>query len=253
MKTVKKIFLFLLVLVLLAGVGIIGYQIYLEMQKTPDEIVEIENRKTELAYKENLETALSARGNYDFIVVLNPAHGGMDTGHENAFGTEKDITLAICNKVAETNADTKVGIFLTRTQDVGMDTAMRLDFVEQLQPDLFIDVHLDKNVTVSAYGTSVSYDTTYFNRRFTNVEFADMMERSVVSAIEGFAVGIVDVTDTDAEEKAVLSGLTMPAVSIACGDMSNEKEGELLTRDNYQSNLAKGILEGIRMAKERLE
>lgn len=253
MKTAKKIFLVLLVLLLLSAAGIMGYQIYLQVQKTPAEIVEIENQKTELAYKENLEISLNACENYDFIVVLNPAHGGMDTGHENSFGTEKDITLTICNKVAEANADAKVGIFLTRTQDVGMDAAMRLDFVEQIQPDLFIDVHLDKNATVGTYGTSVSYDTTYFNRKLTNAEFADVMEKSVVSAIEGFAVGIIDVTDTDAEEKAVLKGLTVPAVSIACGDMSNEKEGELLTRDNYQSNLANGILEGIRIAKERLE
>lgn len=253
MKTVKKIFSILLVLVLLSVAGIIGYYIYLEVQKTPAEIIEIENQKTELAYKENLELSLNAHENYDFIVVLNPAHGGMDVGHENAFGTEKDITLAICNKVVEANTDTKVGIFLTRTQDVGMDAAMRQDFVEQLQPDLFIDVHLNKNTTVGAYGTSVSYDTTYFNRRLTNVEFADIMERSVVSAIEGFVAGLNDVTEADVEEKAVLKGLTMPAVSIACGDMSNEKEGELLARDKYQSKLADGILDGIRMAKERLE
>lgn len=250
MKKSKKIWIVLLVLVFLAATAV-GYPVYLEVQKTPDEIVEIENQRTELVYKENLEQALNARRKYDFIVVLNPAHGGMDTGHENAFGTEKDIALAICNKVITANKDTKLGIFLTRPEDVGMEAELRLAFVEQMQPDLFIDVHVNKNTGAGGYGTSVSYDTTYFNRKLSNVEFADAMEKSVVSAIEGFAVGIVDVTDK--EEAVLLKELTMPAVSIACGDMSNEKEGELLTRDNYQTNLAKGILDGICIAKEKLE
>lgn len=251
MKKSKKILIVLLTLVVLTAAIAVGYQIYQEVRKTPDEIIKIENQKTELAYKENLEQALSSRQNYDFVVVLNPAHGGMDTGYENAFGSEKDITLAVCNKVAASNIDTDIGIFLTRSQDVSMDEGMRLDFVEQLKPDLFVDVHLNKNATVGAYGTSVSYDTTYFSRKLSNVEFADIMEKSVVAAIEGFAVGIVDVTDQ--QEDFLLSGLSIPAVSIACGDMSNEKEGELLTRDAYQSNLADGILEGIRIAKEKLE
>ena len=123
--------------------------------------------------------------------------------------------------------------------------------VEQMQPDLFIDVCLNKNANVGAYGTSVSYDTTYFNRKLSNAEFADIMEKSVVTAVEGFAVGLLDVTDK--EEGILLKDLTMPAISIACGDMSNEMEGELLTRDSYQNNLAGGILEGIYSAKEILE
>ena len=250
MKKRKKGWVFLIVLLFLAVAGVVGYQVYLEVQKTPDEIVEIERQKTETAYKENLEQALNARRKYDFIVVLNPAHGGLDVGYENAFGKEKDITLAICNKVIASNSDPKVGIFVTRSRDVEMGLEMRLSVVEQLQPDLFIDVHLNKNASVGAYGTSVSYDTTYFNRKLSNAEFADIMEKSVVSAIEGFAVGILDVTDT--EDETALKGLTMPAISIACGDMSNEMEGELLTRDSYQNNLAGGILDGIYLARDIL-
>lgn len=250
MKKHKKVLLVILLLFFLAAASVAGYMVYLEMQKTPDEIVEMENQRTELAYKENLEQALNARRKYEFIVVLNPAHGGMDTGHENAFGLEKDITLSICNKAITSNTNPEIGIFLTRLDDIGMDQVMRLSFVEQLQPDLFIDVHVNKNANVGAYGTSVSYDTTYFNRKLSNAEFADAMEKSVVSSIEGFAVGIIDVTD---KEDNLLRGLTMPSVSIACGDMSNEKEGELLTRDSYQTNLANGILDGIYLAKEKIE
>ena len=111
-------------------------------------------------------------------------------------------------------------------------------------------MHLNKSSTVSSYGTSVSYKTSYYNRKLSNAEFADIMEKSVVSAIEGFAVGIMDVTE---ENVPILNQFSIPAVSIACGDMSNEKEGELLTRENYQKNIASGMLDGILQAKEALE
>jgi len=119
-----------------------------------------------------------------------------------------------------------------------------------MQPDLFIDVHLNKDTTTGTYGTTVYYSSTYFNRELTNVDFADIMERSVVSAIEGFACGIFE---TEKEEAQILNNLQMPAVSIACGDLSNEKEGVLLTREPYQKNIALGILEGITTAREKMQ
>ena len=250
MKILKNILVSLLIVVLITAIAAGVIFLYQEKHKTPDELTELENQKTELAYKENLEYAMNASRQYDFVVVLNPAHGGMDEGYKNAFGVEKEITLAICNRVVEANTNPDIGIFLTRSSDVEMSDEMRLDFVNRLQPDLFIDVHLNKSSTVSSYGTSVSYKTSYYNRKLSNAEFADIMEKSVVSAIEGFAVGIMDVTE---ENVPILNQFSIPAVSIACGDMSNEKEGELLTREKYQKNIASGMLDGILQAKEALE
>lgn len=251
MKKISKILLGLLIVFLMTAAVIGGYYLYQEKHKTPDELIELEKRKSELAYKENLEYAMNARRRYDFIVVLNPAHGGMDYGNENAFGIEKDITLAICKQVMQANADSKLGIFLTRPSDVGMEDEIRLEFIKQLQPDLFIDVHLNKSSTDSAYGTSVSYKTTYYNRKLSNAMLADIIEKSVVTSIEGYAVGIMDVTQEN--NVPILNGLTMPAVSISCGDMSNEQEGELLSREIYQKNIANGILNGILEARAYLE
>lgn len=250
---IKKFFLVLMILLLLAAIGIGGYicyQMYLERQKTPDDILQIEQERTQIAYEENLNYAMEAKEKSDFVVVLNPAHGGMDQGKENAYGTEKDIVLSICEQVIAANTDTSLGIFLTRDDDVSMDEDMRLAFVKEIQPDIFIDVHLNKDAVTSSYGTTVYYDTTYYNRKLTNVEFADIMEKGVVTAIEGFACGIFE---SENEETQIINDLNMPAVSIACGDLSNEKEGVLLTREPYQQNIAKGILEGINAAREKLD
>ncbi len=252
-KIVKGFFTIVGILLLVAAIAVGGYFLYrsyVQRQQVPKEVLLTEQEKTQIAYEENLSYAIKEKKKYDFIVVLNPAHGGLDIGKENEYGKEKDIALAICKQVIADNIDSTIGIFLTRDDDVAMEDEMRLTFVEEMQPDLFIDVHLNKDEVTNSYGTTVYYSTSYYNRKLTNVELADMMERSVVSAIEGFACGIFE---AQKDELQILSKLNMPAVSIACGDLSNEKEGQLLTTAPYQKNVAKGILDGIYDAKEKLE
>lgn len=247
MNKIKNFLLGLLILFLLALIAAGAYFLYHEKHKTTDEL---EKQKSQMAWEENLAYAIKERPKYDYVIVLNPAHGGSDAGHKNAFGTEKDITLAICKKVMEKNTDSSIGIFLTRTTDVALTETMRLDFINRMEPDLFLDVHLDKTSARDA-GTFVCYDTTYYNRKLSNVTLADRMEKNVVSSIEGYAVGITDLTGS--EESGLLKNLTMPAARIVCGNMSGKTEGELLSRDNYRERLAAGILEGIMEVRDLSE
>lgn len=252
-RILKGFFTVVGILILLAAIAVGGYILYKsyeQRQQVPKEVLLTEQEKTQIAYEENLSYVMEKKDDYDFIVVLNPAHGGLDNGKENAYGKEKDIVLSICEQVIEANTDESMGIFVTRDDDVAMDDEMRLAFLEQVQPDLFIDVHLNKDAVTSSYGTTVYYNTSYFDRRLSNAELADIMEKSVVSAIEGFACGIYPV---EREEMQIILELNIPAVSIACGDLSGETEGRLLTTLPYQKNVAKGILEGISRAKEKME
>lgn len=252
-RILKGFFTVVGILILLAAIAVGGYILYKsyeQRQQVPKEVLLTEQEKTQIAYEENLSYVMEKKDDYDFIVVLNPAHGGLDNGKENAYGKEKDIVLSICEQVIEANTDESMGVFVTRDDDVAMDDEMRLAFLEQVQPDLFIDVHLNKDAVTSSYGTTVYYNTSYFDRRLSNAELADIMEKSVVSAIEGFACGIYPV---EREEMQIILELNMPAVSIACGDLSGETEGQLLTTLPYQKNVAKGILEGISRAKEKME
>lgn len=250
---IKGFFVTLGIMILIAAImvgGYVLYRSYIQRQQLPKKELLTQQERTQIAYEENLAFALKEKEKYEFIVVLNPAHGGTDAGKENAYGREKDIALSICTQVMENNTDPDIGIFLTRDDDVAMEDEMRLAFVEKMQPDMFIDVHLNKDEVTNSYGTTVYYDTSYYNRKLTNAQLADIMEKSVVSAIEGFACGIYE---AERDEMQIIKELNMPAVSIACGDLSNEKEGQLLTTPAYQKNVAEGILNGITNAKGKLE
>lgn len=227
-----------------------GMYIYQEMTKTPDEIIQAEVKRAAEFYEQNLNQSLEEIKTGDFIVVLNPVHGGTDVGHTSNYGQEQDIVLDICQLVDENNTDLDIVILHTRASDLAIPEEMRYSFISAVDPDMVIDVCLNKENRLEQYGTSVYYNTTYYNRKFTNQQFADLMERAVVTKIEGIAAGIFPVPDT---EKPILSDRNIPCVSIACGNIANDLEAQLFVQEEFQKNVALGILDGIYQAKEIID
>lgn len=127
---------------------------------------------------------------YDRIVVLDAAHGGDDRGATGYGLAEKDVTLAITERVREQLSDSGIRVYCTRQQDTGPSIDERTAFINELRPDLVVSVHLDDTEDASRCGTSVWYNADYVIPGFGNVELADMLERNVVLAEDGRALGI---------------------------------------------------------------
>lgn len=80
-----------------------------------------------------------------FRVVIDPGHGGIDTGAEGASGTlEKTITLAFALELQKKLRDAgKYDVFLTRDQDVFLRLDERVRIARQHEADLLISIHAD--------------------------------------------------------------------------------------------------------------
>lgn len=132
-----------------------------------------------------------------------------------------------------------------RRDDVEMENTVRL--VSQTKAGLYVGIVFDKAEVPEKFGSYVCYSSQYFRPWFTNGDFADRMERELVTAIEGKALGLVDV------ENELLQELSIPAVIVCPGYLSHETEGKLLLQENYQDRIAEGICNGIVSAYAELE
>ena len=78
----------------------------------------------------------------DADVVLDPGHGGVETGAVGPGGlAEKDVNLAVAWRVADLLRREGVRTYLTRTADYRITLATRAEIALALEPELFVSIH----------------------------------------------------------------------------------------------------------------
>jgi len=92
-------------------------------------------------------------------VVIDPGHGGAETGAVGPAGTmEKELTLLVARSLSERLArELGVRVALTRTDDAGVGLDDRSAFANQNKADLFLSIHLNSTARGDARGAE-----TYF-------------------------------------------------------------------------------------------
>lgn len=81
----------------------------------------------------------------NWVIVIDPGHGGRDPGALGSFSKEKDLTLAIALKTGEYLEKnlSNVKVLYTRKTDVFVDLKERAAFANKNKADLFISVHVN--------------------------------------------------------------------------------------------------------------
>lgn len=93
----------------------------------------------------------------DFVIAIDPGHGGEDPGAIGPRGTrEKDIALAISKRLKDLiNSQPGMQAFLIRNGDYYLGFRERMKRARSKNADLFISVHADSFVNSKADGASV--------------------------------------------------------------------------------------------------
>ncbi|WP_245410206.1 N-acetylmuramoyl-L-alanine amidase [Falsochrobactrum shanghaiense] len=80
-----------------------------------------------------------------FMVMLDPGHGGIDSGAESLSGSkEKDLTLAFGLELRDRLArEENVRVLMTRDDDTFLRLSERVRLARQHEADLFISIHAD--------------------------------------------------------------------------------------------------------------
>lgn len=122
----------------------------------PDRVV-VDIELPEIEKKETTEREQVKTARKDWIVIIDPGHGGEDPGAVGRAGTqEKDIVLKIGRKLSD-NLNKRGGyrVFLTRNGDYYVSFNKRLKIAREYGADLFLSIHADAARNRSASGASV--------------------------------------------------------------------------------------------------
>ena len=213
------------------------------------------------------------------IIVIDPGHGGKDSGGIGiGRRMEKIAVLQIAKKVKYYLQKEGYKVYLTRDRDIFRKLKWRTHFANIHHADLFISIHC--NITPN-HSTKARGVATYFlsptrdarairvakleNKEVKGLNYLDQRlilgflnhDRIIASQKFGIDVqaGILyslrkkykDVIDRGVRPAPfwVLVGTQMPAILIETGFLTNPMEARRLFNSDYQSRLAKGIAIGV--------
>jgi N-acetylmuramoyl-L-alanine amidase len=165
-----------------------------------------------------------------WVIVIDPGHGGRDPGAVGKFSYEKNITLAIALKTGNYLKENfkNIRIIYTRSADVYMDLNERSEIANKNNADLFISIHAN-SIDVKKYSPRIAYGTETYVMGHTkdeqNLEVA-MKENEVImldsdysTKYEGF--------DPKSPESYIMFTLMQNAYSEQSLDLAARMQNEL--------------------------
>jgi N-acetylmuramoyl-L-alanine amidase len=166
-------------------------------------------------------------------VILDPGHGGSDSGAVWGGRREKDVTLDLARRVKFALAQQGVVAVLTRNSDVTVSLAQRAAMANQRPQALFVSLHLNASENRSAHGL----ETFFYGER----------GRDLALRIHQRVRGSTGWTNRGVKSRrlSVLRHTVAPAALVECGFLSHRKEASAVASDAFQIRLAASIARGI--------
>ena len=180
---------------------------------------------------------------YQFIVVIDPGHGGRQPGASHHGIVEKDLVLTISHMVMEyLNANPNIRAYMTRHDDVTVANSQRARFANQMA-DLYVSIHanaVNNRPAVCGIETWFADHPREADFAFTSRDFATIMQRNLIEA-----TGAADRGIRVGNNFIVVRDTLMPAVLVEVGFLTNAAEAARLATYAHQRLLARAIYDGI--------
>ena len=237
----------------------------------------INHNKKNILSKQQKQTATLFKRK---IIVIDPGHGGKDSGGIGIGGRKEKIAVLQIAKYLKYYLQ-KEGyiVYMTRNKDIFKTLKYRTHFANLHHADLFISIHcnISPNHIKSPHGIE-----TYFlsparsqrairvakleNKEISKLNYLDQrvilnfLNRDKIIASNKFGIDVQSHMLMELRKKYknvidggvrpapfwVLVGTQMPAILIETGFLTNPMEAKRLFNPDYQKRLAKGIANGVK-------
>lgn len=216
-------------------------------------------------------------------VVLDPGHGGTETGAIGAGGLqEKDATLAIARRIAAALPRAiSCRVVLTRDSDSAISLDDRTSVANHEKADLFLSIHANSSRIAGAHGSETYYLSLEASDRLAQeaasreneggapganpssvsstspaldfilwdlAQSAHLKESSELAEAIQEELNVVSATENRGIKQApfrVLVGATMPAVLVETAFISNPDEEKRLASSAFQQNVADAVAKAV--------
>lgn len=177
-----------------------------------------------------------------WIVVLDAGHGGKDAGAQAQNILEKDLTLALCNKMIALNKNPNLKLILTRTDDRYMSPPEKAAFSNSQHPAMLISIHVDAGSSAAEAGLNL-----YISRnQFANSNDSRVLASALFSAFkEKYPLPVAAHPVQRERGIWILQASEAPAVLVSPGNMNHPKELDFLRSAAGQELIAQQLLKGI--------
>lgn len=179
-----------------------------------------------------------------FTVVIDAGHGGADAGVIATDGTsEKNIVLAIAQKIKSLNEDANINIILTREDDIPLELKKRSELISEHNANLFLSLHISSEAPEK--GNSKSGVEIFISKK-NNKYYS---ENKIWAAILlNYFMQLHTTNNVIRQRDAgilVLDQADCPAALIECGYLTNTKDLDFIKQTDNQDKIARSILMAI--------
>lgn len=186
------------------------------------------------------------------LVVVDAGHGGIAPGAVSGDVYEKNLTLAIVQKIKalfDQSEQSDIGVYYTRLDDTDPSLASRIDLANHMEADLFVSIHINSlNGHTDVEGVEVMYNELAPDTEFDTKDFAQICLEEEISTLGAKNRGLIN-----GNRIYIIRTATMPAALVEVGFMNNPAELARLMDDSYQQKAAQGIYQAILRSVERLD
>jgi len=167
-----------------------------------------------------------------YLVYLDPGHGGYDPGARGNGIVEKELVLNLGNRIKAKLEEKGIQVVMSRTSDDYVSLKDRSSGANSINPDLFISIHGNSALSSAAKGI----ETFYYKS----------MDKPLAQELQNKLISNTGAVNRGAkyENFHVIRETKMPASLVEVGFLSNSSEANNLKNYEYQEKIVNAIVDG---------
>ncbi len=180
-----------------------------------------------------------------FYVVIDPGHGGPDSGAIGIGGLrETDVVLDVSKIVTNILKKKGVKVKMTRTNEIDLDLGPRVSIANKTKADIFVSIHA--NASVGKKRNINGLETFYYSG-WKGRLLAEKIQKQIIKVSPGSP-------DRGVRRGSyfVIKQTNMPAVLVEIGFVTGKLDGSRLSKDMHRERVAYAIARGILEYLERI-